>query len=66
MQISNQEFFEIVNLETQEKAKFETARDASFFLIGVQATFFKIFKNGKEVCVNGVGLKNMKNFLRSA
>lgn len=65
MQISNQNFFEVVDIETKEKKQFETARDVSFFLVGVQSVFFHIFKNGKEVCVAGVGIKNMKNFLSS-
>lgn len=65
MQISNQDFFEVVDIETKEKKQFETARDVSLFLSGVQSVFFQIFKNGKEVCVAGIGIKNMKNFLKS-
>lgn len=66
MQISNQSFFEVVEIETQEKKVFESARDVSFFLCGLQSVFFKVFKNGKEVTVTGVLDKHLKSFLHNA
>ena len=65
MKNSSQDFFEVVNIETESKEYFESARDLSFFLAGLQTVFFKIFKNGKEVSVSGVNLKNLKSYLQA-
>ncbi len=65
MKNTSQDFFEVVDIETEKKHTFETAREVSFFLSGLQYVFFKIFKNGKEVSVSGVNLKNLKSYLQA-
>lgn len=65
MKSSSADFFEVVEVETKQKKTFDTARDVSFFLSGVQAVFFKIFKNGKEISVSGVNMKHLKSYLQA-
>jgi hypothetical protein len=67
MQNSSSDFFEVMEVATEKKEVFETARDVSLFLSGgIQTVFFKIFKNGKEVPIFGVNLKHLKSYLQAA
>ncbi len=67
MQNSSSDFFEVMEVATEKKEVFETARDVSLFLSGgIQTVFFKIFKNGQEVSISGVNVKNLKSYLQAA
>lgn len=66
MKISNQDFFEVVEIESNKTVQFSSAREVSLFFIGLQTVFFKIFKNNKEVNVDGISRKHLKSFLQYA
>lgn len=57
--------FQVVEVETNETKEFETARDVSLFLSGCSFLLFKVFKNGKEVILNNLNAKNLKNHLQT-
>ena len=62
----NENFFQVVELETQKTETFTSARDVSFYLSGCSYAFFKVLKNGKEVLLNGVTSRALKNVLQTA
>lgn len=62
----NRDFFEVVEIQSNEVHKFSSAREVSMFFIGLQTVFFRVFKNDKEVNLSTVSRKNIKSFLQAA
>ncbi len=60
-----QDFFQVVEVENNQEKTFSTARDVSLFLHGFYLSYFKVFKNGKELSLENVSAKSLKNYLQS-